>query len=248
MHTWISFREGDLIDPSQTPYWMLVARIFYLKLGYRLWIFCYFSQYLLRHFLYFYYNFNCYRSRSSLSWTIDTIHIHEQLGSHVDNLNSAQKSILLVLISRCGEDVKRWQVCREYACHTGGNCDVSIATFDCWWHLKISQMNGLLEFPVRHVPVVKHDAIRVTCHFLDMQRESNRNRSIDCENEKSSRKRYWEKKTTGLKNISEIGYGNKAQFGQTCCLPFIYLYLYTLGIYMWLRPMRKAPSPKSLKI
>ena len=70
----------------------------------------------------------CYRL--FLSWTIDTIHIHEQLGSHVDNLNSAQKSILLVLISRCGEDVKRWQVCREHACHTGGNCHVSIATFD----------------------------------------------------------------------------------------------------------------------
>ena len=44
-------------------------------------------------------------------------------------------------------------------------------------------------------------------------RSARSNRSIDCENEKSSRKRYWEKKRTGLKNISEIGYGNKAQFG-----------------------------------
>ena len=36
---WIFFSEGGLSDPSQTPYWMLVARIFYLKLGYRSWFF-----------------------------------------------------------------------------------------------------------------------------------------------------------------------------------------------------------------
>ena len=48
--------------------------------------------------------------------------------------------------------------------------------------------------------------------------------------EKKSRK-----KRTRLKNISEIGYGNKAQIGKTCCLPFTYnLPVHLCSVYLFM--------------